>query len=206
MNDRALNRQPLPSWAIPLSGFLFLVALPLDRHISALMPADSTQFGYIHDSFRALGYFPTWLAVSILIYISNIWLDRPRNRVAAISILTTSAVSGGSAEILKILIRRPDIVPGKEGDWGPVPWGSSWWDGTDFCFPSGHSAVAWGAAIALSRSWPRLTPLWLILAAGCAAGRIQARGHHASDVLASLFLALLISHLLYPSTNRNISD
>jgi len=206
MSYSATSLQPLPRWVIPMAGFLFLAALPLDRHISSLMPADSTRFGFIHEIFRALGYFPTSIGISALIYLSSNWLDRSRCKIAAISVLMTSAISGISAEIIKIIIRRPDIVPGKEGDWGPAPWGSEWWDGTDFCFPSGHSAVAWGTAVALSRSWPRLTPLWLILAAGCAAGRVQARGHHASDVLASLLLTLIISYILFPSTYRSISD
>jgi membrane-associated phospholipid phosphatase len=64
-------------------------------------------------------------------------------------------------------------------------------------FPSGHAANAFALATALCLAWPRLTPLWIILGAVAAAGRIISVSHYPSDVLVGGLLAVLVTLLLH---------
>ena len=166
------------------------------------MPPEGTRFGDLHHLLRSLGYLPSWFFIGILLVTSAPPNLRKTRWSAAIFINLTAMVTGIVAELLKILVRRPDPMMGMEGSWKRVPWSEEWWDGSDLCFPSGHAAVAWAAAIAISRRWPGTTPWMMLLAAGCAAGRVQARGHNPSDVIASLLLALLISSWIDKSTHK----
>jgi len=190
----------IPLWAFLVSVGLLTASIYLDNIISSRMPSEGTSFGEFHHLLRSLGYLPTWFFVGLLLVASAPPKLRKSRWSAALFILLTAMITGIMAELLKILVRRPDPVMGLEGSWKPVPWGEEWWNSSDLCFPSGHAAVAWGAAIAISRRWPGTSPWMMLLAAGCASGRVQARGHHPSDVIASLLLALLVSWWIDKST------
>jgi membrane-associated phospholipid phosphatase len=193
---------PIPLWAFLTSAGLLIASIYLDNAISTRMPPEGTRFGDLHHLLRSLGYLPSWFFIGILLVTSAPPNLRKTRWSAAIFINLTAMVTGIVAELLKILVRRPDPMMGMEGSWKRVPWSEEWWDGSDLCFPSGHAAVAWAAAIAISRRWPGTTPWMMLLAAGCAAGRVQARGHNPSDVIASLLLALLISRWIDKSTHK----
>ncbi|MGE4619807.1 MAG: phosphatase PAP2 family protein [Planctomycetota bacterium] len=184
----------LRRWHFTVAIFFLLLALFLDGWILSRMPPEGTQFGDLYHLLRSLGYLPTWISFALIYTLAATNEQRISRRSGAISIVFTAAGSGIVAAILKVMIRRLDPQTGYEGDWNFAPWDGNWWDGTDLCFPSEHAAVAWGAAIAISRRWPGSAPLMLLLAAGCACGRVLARGHNPSDVVASLLLALIVSH------------
>ncbi len=189
--------RPIPTWSFLATLVLILLATFLDGWVVANMPQESpTQRGDFLSLFRILGYLPTWILFSILLVTAASPGQKSRCLNAAFGISITALVSGAVAEGLKPLFRRPDPQPGSEGSWQRTPFGEEWWDGTDFCFPSGHSAVAFGATLAICRRWPGTTPWMFLAASGCAATRILERGHHPSDVLASLLVALLVSHML----------
>jgi membrane-associated phospholipid phosphatase len=195
----------IPLWAFLTSAGLLIASFFLDNVISNRMPPEGTRFGDLHHLLRSLGYLPTWFFVGILLVTSAPQNLRKKRWSAAVFINLTAIVTGIFAELLKILVRRSDPMMGMESSWKRVPWSEEWWDGSDLCFPSGHAAVAWGAAIAISRRWPGTTPWMMLLAAGCASGRVQARGHNPSDVIASLLLALLVSWWIDKSTRKATS-
>jgi membrane-associated phospholipid phosphatase len=190
----SLTVQPIPNWAFFSSFLLIIGAAVLDPWILKKMPADFGQRGDFQSSLRVLGYLPNWMFLSAMVALISQGSVALRLKRTALAIFLTPLLSGVAAACLKPLIRRPDPVLGAEGDWGPAPWGSEWWDGTDLCFPSEHAAVAFGAALAIGRRFPRIMPLVLLGAFGCAATRVYERGHNPSDVAASLLLSLAVSY------------
>lgn len=170
------------------------------------MPAEGTQFGDFYHLLRSLGYLPTWIAFGLLFTFAGNKEGLLSRRKSSMAIGLTAALSGIMAAVLKVLIRRLDPVAGAEGSWQIAPWNGSWWDGTDLCFPSEHAAVAWGAALAISRRWPGCSSIILLLAAGCAAGRVLARAHNPSDVVASLLVAILASYMIECCSARSMSQ
>ena len=192
----SLTVQPIPNWAFFSSFLLIIGAVVLDPWILKKMPADFGQRGDFQSSLRVLGYLPNWMFLSVMVALISQDSAALRLKRTALAILLTPLLSGVAAACLKPLIRRPDPVLGAEGDWGPAPWGSEWWDGTDLCFPSEHAAVAFGAALAIGRRFPRIMPLVLLGALGCAATRVYERGHNPSDVAASLLLSLAVSYAI----------
>jgi len=183
----------IPRWAIVTSLVTVGITLLLDGWILERMPPEGTQFGDLYYLFLSIGYLPTWIAFCLVFTFATHRDHRLQRRESAIAIALTAAGSGIIAAILKVLVRRLDPREMAEGSWQLAPWEGQWWDGTDLCFPSEHAAVAWGAAIAISRRWPRAAPLMLLLAAGCASGRVLARAHNPSDVMASLVVAIVVS-------------
>ena len=192
----------IPVWCFVLTAFLLVILTPLDGLVVSNMPIDSSERGDFLSLLRILGYLPTWILVSLILSKAIPKTDQRGSASPALAISLTALVSGLIAESLKPFFRRPDPQLGSEGSWQRPPFGDQWWDGTDFCFPSGHSAVAFGAALAICRRWPRTTPWILLAASGCAASRVYERGHHPSDVIASLFIALLASHFLEPAIRK----
>ena len=189
----------IPRWSFLTVLIMIALLTPFDSGIiSAIPESPGQQRGDLMALFRILGYLPTWVGISLLLLVAQSNTDRPRLPSHTKSLLLTPMISGALSEALKPIFRRPDPVPGLVDTWQRAPFGPEWWDGTDFCFPSGHSAVAFGAAISISRHWPG-TPPWIFLAAaGCAATRILEHGHYPTDVLASLLIALWVSQRLEP--------
>lgn len=186
----------IPRWAFLVAMSILGVALLSDQWLMKQMPADGTRFGDFYYFLRSLGYLPTWIAFCLLYTLAGDRNNLLARRNSALAIGFTATISAVVAALLKILVRRLDPRPGAEGSWELASWHDSWWDGTDLCFPSEHAAVAWGATIAISRRWHRTAPLLLLMAAGCAAGRVLARAHNPSDVAASLLVALAVSTIL----------
>jgi membrane-associated phospholipid phosphatase len=63
--------------------------------------------------------------------------------------------------------------------------------------PSGHTAVAFGAAAMLCRLHPSAWPVWLAIATGCGVTRILARAHYLSDVVAGAFVGLAAGAIIW---------
>ena len=85
---------------------------------------------------------------------------------------------------------RPVYVPSTRAKGWPtirIPTTSS--------FPSGHASAAACAVVLLSKSQPRLMPLWLALGATVGLSRCYVRMHHASDVVVGAAIGAAIGEL-----------
>ncbi|MEN0019649.1 MAG: phosphatase PAP2 family protein [Planctomycetota bacterium] len=130
----------------------------------------------------------------------------------------SAALAGISADLLKLFSGRVRPASRQDGQWVVLDGGASgigvpeaggWWtgwlergflrgfaDGSNLAFPSSHAATAFGGAIALAFLMPRLTPLLLPLAAGCALTRLLAGAHWLSDVVAGAMLGYAAALLI----------
>jgi hypothetical protein len=111
------------------------------------------------------------------------------------------AVCGIAANVLKLAITRQrpysftaETLPHAADTFLGLP--GSPHDHALQSFPSGHTATAVGLAIALSRLYPRASPLFICCAVLAACQRIAAGAHFVSDTLAGATVALLISAFL----------
>ena len=68
-------------------------------------------------------------------------------------------------------------------------------DGHNLGLPSSHAAVAFGGACMLSVYLPKLRPLLLLLALGCAYTRLITGAHFASDVFVGALLGWVIARM-----------
>jgi undecaprenyl-diphosphatase len=64
---------------------------------------------------------------------------------------------------------------------------------TDPSFPSGHAATSFAAATILSLAVPRLTPLWVLLAAAIAFSRVYVGVHYPLDIVGGAILGISIA-------------
>jgi membrane-associated phospholipid phosphatase len=106
--------------------------------------------------------------------------------LAAFSALCAAAVAGVTVELLKGVFDRarpPLADPGLDAV-GVLPGSTS--------FPSGHSATAFAAAVAVGMIFPRFRRPLLALAATVALSRVYLGVHFATDVLAGSLLGAAI--------------
>ncbi|MBI2407970.1 MAG: phosphatase PAP2 family protein [Gemmatimonadetes bacterium] len=131
---------------------------------------------------RVMGFAPTWGVAALAMWLH----ERPEQaqRAAARAwYLVTAVLAGGlMAEITKLLLRRerPNVL---DGDYSFRPWSDHPFSTSGLAWPSSHTMVAFAAATALSRLFPRAKWVWYTLAAGCGITRILAHAHFFSDVM-----------------------
>lgn len=115
--------------------------------------------------------------------------DLTRRRLVptiALRALAAAALAGLAVTVLKLTTERerpPVADPGLDA-LGSVP------DSTSF--PSGHSATAFAAAIAVGMAYPRLRAPLLALAAVVAVSRVYLGMHYWSDVVAGSLLGVAV--------------
>lgn len=138
---------------------------------------------------RSMGYLPTWGVVAF-----GFWLqqrEHPQRSRCAWALLLAPALSGGVAEVLKLLIRRlrpnPDLF-----EYVFRPFAEGPLSNRGMGMPSSHAMVAFGGAAVLAQLFPRARWLWYLLASGCAATRVLALGHFLSDVVVAAALGLAV--------------
>jgi membrane-associated phospholipid phosphatase len=143
-----------------------------------------------------------WQPVTLLFVIASLWWVkwpliavvgacgdascRRKLPAAALAALSAAGVAGIAVTILKGLFDRPRpplADPGLDPV-GAIPGSSS--------FPSGHSATAFAAAVAVGLLYPRLRRPLLGLAAVVALSRVYLGVHYATDVLAGSLLGATI--------------
>lgn len=130
---------------------------------------------------RVMGYLPTWLVAAYVLWLHERSDDRARAKWRAWYLALAPAAAGITAEILKLLLRRER--PEANGGWyGFRQWSDQPFSTAGLAFPSSHTMVAFGAALALGRLFPRTKWVWVWLAVGCGATRILAHAHFLSDV------------------------
>lgn len=134
---------------------------------------------------RIIGFIGTWVVASIALLLND------RNFRRAIPMVLVPILSGGAAELLKLVFTRErpvsDSIIQEGGYHFRFPF-SGFLDGHNLGLPSSHAAVAFGGACMLGFFLPRLRPLLILLAIGCAYSRMITGAHFASDV----FLGALI--------------
>lgn len=144
---------------------------------------------YDHDwarLLRVMGFAPTWGIAALAIWLH----ERPEaaQRAAARAwYLVIATLAGGLlAEILKLLLRRERPAV-HDGFYGFRPWSEQPFSTGGLAWPSSHTMVAFAAATAMARLFPRARWVWYSLAAGCGVTRMLAHAHFFSDVTLGMF-------------------
>jgi len=203
-------RQRAPWLAALFFGFLachifdsWIVTLCLDSITNAEGEWIRYERSFPGDSdwsrlFRIMGFLPTWL----LIGASIILLDARRLRASGelgfwfsarrgIPIIGGAIVGGLLTELLKpVISRERPFIPRAVDELARVGDHVQHWPFSGFFIdyerglglPSSHAGVAFGGAVALALLLPRLWPIALPLAIGCAATRVLSTAHFLSDV------------------------
>jgi len=136
---------------------------------------------------REMGWLPTWLIAAVALWLHERADDGPRARRRALYLAITPTVAGILGEPFKLLLRRerPDVAA---GFYSFRAWTDHTFSTAGLAMPSSHAVVAFAAATALARLFPRAKWVWFALAIGCGVTRILARAHFLSDVtLGALF-------------------
>ncbi len=152
-----------------------------------------------------LGRAEPWLYVSAALLFADFGRDRERVRRGlrrAVMLALSVVLSGGAAEIVKLLSRR--LRPDQTDGWYRFrPWTEQFWVAENLGLPSSHAAVAFGAAFALCWMWPRAAPVFLLAGIGCSLSRLFAGAHFLSDVLVAAGLAFFVTLGVYALDRRN---
>lgn len=141
---------------------------------------------------RELGWLPTWWTVALALWLHQRAADAPRAAKRALYLALTPAAAGLICEVIKLLLRRerPDVLA---GDYSFRAWSDHPFSTAGLAMPSSHAVVAFAAATALARLFPRTTWLWFVLAAGCGFTRILAHAHFFSDVTLGAFIGWCVA-------------
>ena len=181
--------------AAALAAVLTAAALALDpwvwRHVEYSLVYEK-DWGRL---LRVFGSLVLWFPLALLV-----WLERRAREIERAGrswlLLWGPVVSGGVAEVLKMLFRRerPGLHDGASvfRAFSDKPFNTS-----ALGMPSSHAMVAFGGAVILARMFPRTAPGVYLLAAGCAATRVLARAHFASDVVVGALAGWAVGALLW---------
>ncbi|MHB8631514.1 MAG: phosphatase PAP2 family protein, partial [Candidatus Limnocylindria bacterium] len=106
-----------------------------------------------------------------------------RGRWAALTIFSAMVLAWATAETMKRIIERPRpflAIPDALRPIIPAP--------SSYSFPSGDTALAFGAAVAFGRCFPRFRPFALLLALAVGLSRIFVGVHYPLDVLGGVIV------------------
>lgn len=188
---RESNRNEL-IFAIDLFAAGVVVQLLLDRWIAAL----SNEFRDL-PLFFLLTFVPDRVQSSLLFIAGMTLLIAYRARSGDLRradrgmfVLGCGAVSGGLADVLKIVFGRlrPEALL-NDGAYGFHILGGG--EGFD-SFPSSHSAIAAGIAGSLSTIWPTHRRMIFSVAAAVSASRVVIGNHYLSDALFGFAVGLVV--------------
>jgi membrane-associated phospholipid phosphatase len=172
---------------------------------------------------RVMGFVPTWLLAGLALWLverpvrvgvgageygiqrgavadmggndADRQRERKRARRRSLYLVGTVLLSGIVGELLKLVFRRRRPGEGFElydfRSWADRPFHNG-----GLSMPSTHAVVAFGAAVALTKLWPRAWPVWWLLAAGCGFTRVLARAHYASDIVMAALIAAAVGSWL----------
>lgn len=202
-----LGRQLLP-WTV-----LLFITLCWDRAVylrvtvaDGALAAGMKESGW-YIALRSLGTLYPWAALGVLFLLID--LNKPsqparsRNPLRrAVFLILCPLLAGGVAEVLKPLVGRfkPEYTDGWFRFAGMTERLNRW---SDLGMASSHTAVAFGAAFALSWIVPRGAPLFVAGAVGCAMTRLLAGAHFLSDVYAGIVIAYLSVRVIHTIDLRN---
>jgi len=136
---------------------------------------------------RIMGYGPTWLVISIALWLESRRRASPSAEVlrdAAIGTLVAVTVAAIASEVLKMLIRRERPSPTLGLSYQFRAFSEQPLSTRNLGMPSGHATVAFAGAAALNRRFPGAGPVILALAVGCGLTRVFSQAHFLSDAVA----------------------
>ena len=188
---------------LAVAALLVLLAHGLDL----LWPVRAIVDLDVHDPgrlLRVVGHWPTWGLLALALGLQ----DRGRGRAWPLAL--SAGTAGLLAEMAQLLIQRDrPLGPGAwrhvsrpptrvhrplgTGAWHLRGWAERSWSTADLGMPSSHAAVAFGGAVLLGRLHPRIRPVVLGLAAGCALSRVVVGAHFPSDVVAGAAIGWLVA-------------
>ena len=147
---------------------------------------------------RVMGYLPTWLIVAVALWTHD--RATPTRRALGWGwrgglVLLAPTLGGALAEVLKMLARRLRPAPDVFG-YAFRPFSEDFFSTRGLGLPSSHTMVAFAAAAAMSRLFPRSWGLWYVLATGCAATRIMAGAHFLSDTVVAAMAGYIVGVVL----------
>jgi membrane-associated phospholipid phosphatase len=150
---------------------------------------------------RVMGFLPTWLIAALALYLHTRAADPVGSRRRAWYLAVAPTIAGLMAEVLKLLLRRerPDA---HNGLFGFRPWSDQPFSSAGLAWPSSHTMVAFGAATALTRLFPRAKWIWFFLAAGCGATRVLSRAHFLSDATLGAVMGWAMGWGVWIAVNR----
>lgn len=160
------------------------LAIWLDKSAYLSIGNEAAEREDWHRALRILGYLPTWVVIGAAFIMCDWDAGAPkpaRTLLRGLYIMGAAAASGALAEVLKLLLRRerPDMHAGEHVF---RPFSENFLSTAGLGLPSSHTMIAFAAAGALCRLFPRATPLWLLAAAGCGFTRMLDHAHFLSDV------------------------
>jgi membrane-associated phospholipid phosphatase len=147
---------------------------------------------------RVIGYLPLWILMAAALVLHDRG-EHPRGTsVWRRGTLLLGAVTAGglAAEVLKLLLRRerPRLT---DGEYVFRAFSDRPFHTGGIGLPSSHALVAFAAAAMLARLFPRATPVWYLLATGCALTRVMSRAHFLSDVALAALTGWAIVALIW---------
>ena len=188
------NRRAAARAAV-LAALLTAAALLLDPWIWQHVRYDrvyETDWGRL---LRVFGSLVLWVPLAAAVLLERRSRDRPGAGTTWL-LFWGPVVSGGVAEVLKMLFRRerPGLHDGAVvfRAFSDRPFNTS-----ALGMPSSHAMVAFAGAAILARLFPRTAPVAYGLAAGCALTRLLARAHFGSDVIVGALAGWAVGALLW---------
>jgi membrane-associated phospholipid phosphatase len=148
-------------------------------------------------------------AIAITVYV----LD-PERRKSVPRLIANCLAAGLAADVFKVMFWRTrprgfELLPKDDSTWVGSIWTTDNWtwdilfDSSRHSFPSAHTATAVAMAITLSKLYPAGRNWFALLAALCAANRIDGGAHYVSDVCWGAALSILLMTGMYRSRHVN---
>lgn len=155
---------------------------------------------------RVMGFLPLWLLAGAALVLQDWPLRSPGSAWPAWRrgvILFGAATTGGvAAELLKLVFRR-ERPRAHDGEYVFRAFTDRPLHNGGLALPSSHALVAFAAAAMLSRLFPRATPIWFLLAAGCGYTRVASQAHFVSDIVVAALVGWLVAAWVWRWKPRN---
>jgi membrane-associated phospholipid phosphatase len=200
-----VRRRIVVVWISLALGFL-LVSLA-DRSFYRFTCAWDLQVDSgLNHALRAMGYWPFWAAVSVVLLL----IDRRRmagQRIRAITeraelLLWTTLLAGITANVLKVLLRRERPI-NHDGEYVFRGFDDRFLDAGGLGLPSGDVSIAAAAAFVLLRMTPEARFIWLLVIAGSAFSRLVNGAHFLSDVYVAILIGMSCEWIVWRFHVRN---
>lgn len=178
---RWLNWRTWLAAAVAFAG-LFALALWYDQALYRALLDPNPTLLESRDWYRTLRIFGSmflWLFVAAALVLIDSGRGPGHTWSRGPYLLVAAGLAGLAAEALKLVFRRSRPID-SEGVHMSLPWS---FNTSDFGLPSSHAAVAFGAAFALTKLFPRAAPVFLVGAVACALTRVWVGQHFVSDVV-----------------------
>ena len=119
---------------------------------------------------------------------------------AALEMVVALVISTVVAQILKRLISRsrPYWVSKNLNTYGI--------DLRDYSFPSGHTTAAFTVATTFSLYFPKLAPLFVVMALLVAVSRTYLAVHYPTDVLAGMLIGIIVGYVVHMYVYDNLAN